>query len=1398
MANKCPVCGADLSAGDCLCSVEAKPLPPAESEATAAYSDSNRTRPAPPPAANDGRYLPGQVVVGRYLILSRVGKGGMGEVYEVLDRERNARVALKVLPQLNPASLFRFKQEFRALADIVHPHLVPLYELVAEGDQWFFTMELLDGVDFLTYVRAKLADDQDASTALTAPNPQGTTSGQNSSPTWPRDEAPISTTDLPALGPVPSHPPSPPLRKGGQEGSAPSHPPSPPLRKGGQGGSAPAHPPSLPLRKEGQGGSAPAVLPSAPLANFDRLRAVLRQLAEGLYALHSAWKLHRDIKPSNVIVCKDGRVVLLDFGLVAEMGVTTLPEVGPTGPASASESVASYSTLDQHVVGTVGYMAPEQADGKTLTPACDWYAVGVTLYQALTGVLPYQGSAQQILRAKLTADPVAPATLVAGIPEDLDTLCTALLCRDPAGRPTGAEILARLRRGPADVGPAWDLRPPKRSVSFVGRESHLAVLRAAFARMLAGETVTVELTGKSGTGKSALVQHFLDGVVQREGTILLAGRCREQESVPYKALDSLVDTLTRYLLGLSRYETDALLPADVAALARVFPVLQRVDAVAEAPRDALAIPDPQEVRRRAFAAFRELLTRLGRRHALILHIDDLQWGDLDSVALLGDLLRPPDAPRLLLLLSYRSEDAQSSVCLQALRVMHEEQAADQPPTVLAVDPLTPAESRKLARQLLGDRGPDTTALADRIVQEAAGNPYFIDELTRHLQRGAHLTAYAGMDLDTVLWEQVQRLPEVSRRLLEVVAVAGQPLRLRNAYEAAELKTLEPQVVVSLRFGHLVRGTGPSPDDDIETYHDRIRETVVAHLPAEVRKGHHGRLAVSLEAAGRADPEQLAVHFHQSDQGQKAGHYYALAADQAADALAFDRAAKLYRLALEVRPVTGGAARLLRGKLGDALANAGRSIEAAREYHGAAADAGPAEQLELERRAAYQFCIGGHVDEGREAFRTVLGRVGMSFPGRPLWALASLLRGRFMLTLRGIRPAERKASQATPAELLRIDICWSAAIGLTMVDTIRGADFETRNLLLALKAGEPYRIARALAFDAAHVATAGRTGIKRSRKLLEAAETMAKQIDHPHALAMTLLMTGATAYHQGQWSRAQQFCERAQAILRAQCRGVTWELDTAHTFNLWSVAHMGRFSEMVQRTPVLLKEAEDRGDLFAVTNLGTYMEPLVRLAADDAEGGREACLTALGRWTQKGYHIQHITALMGQTFVDLYAGQGEAAWRRISEHWAELARSLFLRVHVTRSWMLHLRACSAIAAAAGSARPGPLLSAARADARRLKKERMPWCDALARLVEACADAAEGNKVRAAEQLATCAKELDILDMGLLATAARRRLGGLLGGERGRGLVAAADAWMAKERIQNPARMTALCAPGAFQG
>ncbi len=256
-------------------------------------------------------------------------------------------------------------------------------------------------------------------------------------------------------------------------------------------------------------------------------------------------------------------------------------------------------------------MAPEQAQGHALSPASDWYAVGAMLYEVLTGQPPFVGESLRILMDKQVRQPALPDHLLARIAPDLGGLCLDLLRPDPAARPTGDEILRRLEASPAGrsapAQPSAVVWAEPAEVPFVGRGQQLAAMEAALTDVLDGWPTTLHVVGRSGVGKTALVGRFVSDVRLRYGTVVLSGRCHPEESVPFKALDSLIDSLSRFLLRLPGAEADAYMPRDIAALARVFPVLRRVDAVAESPARLVEIPNVQELRRRAFGALREML-----------------------------------------------------------------------------------------------------------------------------------------------------------------------------------------------------------------------------------------------------------------------------------------------------------------------------------------------------------------------------------------------------------------------------------------------------------------------------------------------------------------------------------------------------------------------------------------------------------------------------------------------------------------------------------------------------------------------------------------------------------------------------------------------------------------------
>ncbi len=1231
----------------------------------------------------------------------------MGTVYEAVDQESGARVALKTLRRLAADNLLAFKNEFRTLAALDHPNLVRLGDLFEEGGQWFFTMELLEGSDLLTYVR-----------------------GGEARP--PRECITPSTADgVPAVTALIADQPA--------------------------------------MASTLAGSSDPQLDEGAPVVRvtgaFDetRLRDALAQLGRGLYALHAAGKVHRDVKPSNTRVTPEGRVVLLDFGLVTDAyGAQETPHA---------------------IVGTPRYMAPEQAAARPAGTAADWYAFGVMLYEALTGVAPHQGNPLEIMLDKQRHAPRAPSS-VASVPLDLDALCMELLRFEPAERPSGAAVLRRLGVEPTSEqarGVTCTQTP-----AFLGRQEELATLEQAYAALVAGrEPATVLIAGASGVGKSALVREFTERLsAQDPGVVLLRGRCYERESVPYKAFDGCIDELSQRLASLPDAEVAAVVPPGAGLLAQVFPVLRRVRALATdfAPTQ---VADAQELRKQVFAAFRELLVRMSVRRRVVLAIDDLQWADADSLALLAALLRPPDAPGILVLATTRPTGLDPKRLEGAVRRVE-------------LGGLPPEQASELAQVLLVralDSHPDLAHVSAAIAREAAGHPLFIDELVRHLAV-APRSQVTQASLDDALWQRICWLDAAARQVLYLVAVSGAPTSLQVIARAAdlELPALMRQVSL-LRVANFVRASGSRTLDLVEPYHDRVREAVLVHLDEVGRRRCHERLALALEASGLAEPQALALHWRGAGHHARAAHHAALGAARAAEALAFEHAASLYALALELREPGSADERELRIALAGALANAGRGRQAAAAYQEAAHGAPRALGLELLRQAAEQLLVSGHVDEGVAVLRDVLDAFDMQLPGSPGGALRSLLWRRLHLRARGTRFARRDPSEVTASDRARVDLCWSAASGLAMTDNIRGADFQTRHLLLALRLGQSDRVARALALEGAFVSTSGPRASRRTRALLDQAQALAQEIQEPNALGLTAAAHCLAAVMEGRWREGVELSGAAEDILRNRCRGVTWQLDCVKIFELWALYHLGDMHRLARRTQERLHEAAERGDRYATTSMRSGWCNAVWLARDDAAGAQRELDVAMQDWSQRGFHVQHTLDYLARAHVDLYRGDLDGLRRREDERWAALRRSMIMRVHIACATLLGLRARTRLLEASqGSARRRVLLREVRADARRLRAQRAPWCDGLAHTLVAGAASLEGSPEAALRELDQAIASFACAEMTLHVAVARLRRGELLGGADGARLRAEAEATLRANGVHDAVAWARMTAPG----
>lgn len=1158
------------------------------------------------------RLLPGTTLdQGRFTVRRMLGEGGMGVVYEAWDRSLRGSVALKCLNRGDPKATYYLKNEFRALAEITHPNLVSLHQFFGTDDAWFFTMELVRGDDFLTYVR-------------------------------------------------------------GGEFSYDSEQ----TRRGAE-------------RRFDEG----------------KLRDALAQLARGVMAIHAARKLHCDLKPANVLVEPSGRVVILDFGLITDRSHDRIGQ-----------------TLGMTLAGTPAYMAPEQATFKHAEAASDAYAIGVMLFEALTGRLPFTGTDPEVLIAKQSWDPPPPSSLAPGVPPDLEALCLRLLARDPAGRPSLGELLRAVEPTSAGSSPGFST-PPLESLPFVGREAELAALGSELSRIDGTTPAVVFLTGRSGIGKSRLAREFIERKVREGRVIALHGRCHERESIPFNAFDSLIDALSRYLRKLPPVRAATFVPRDVPSLLRLFPTLSRVEAIAAAPARPIDGHDAIEVRRRGFRALKTLLSHLSDAAPLILHVDDLHWADEDSVALLRELISEPDPPAMLFLATLRSETAGPASWPESLSRLGVE------PREIRLAPLANDEATTLLRS-----GGTDEETAHRLAKEADGNPFFLRELLRHVEDREDATRVP--DLEEMIVARHRTLPEEARRLVEVLAIAGRPCASEVALRAAELDEGAHRaltIVRNVRWLNVHRGAS---GEKIALHHDRIRTAVLGALDEEARRRGHRRLAESLSEVKPLEHELLAEHWTEAGEPKRAAIHFFEAANVASSNCAFGVAARAYARALDGRGLDRERERTAYARLGAALSRAGRAGEAAEAFlRGAEIANGRLEGLSSMREAAAHFLACGKLTEGSRVLREALRSASIDYPETPAIA-AEWLKVRAQEVRARLGGTPDRVAASNEGTRLEADICAAVAPPLGWFDFVRAGYFSAHGLVRALDTGDPMRIARAKCLYSTSLASAG--DVPEAAALADDARRAAEELEEPHLIATAALAQGQVSLFAGDFARALEQLDAARHRFVRCNSGESLEIPNCDMFANMALYMLGRWAELASRSEKQLLDARERGHLLVEASVRVFGVALGALMRGDVTRAREQAVVAQQIWREDEFHGEMLKVLRLEIWCDLYEGKERSALDRLLAARKTTFESLLLKSRYWRFWWLGLTAQAALSAAAKSNEPEFLALAAEA-IEELENDGLPYARPLVTIYRAGLAHLDGDAERARADLEQASRD-----------------------------------------------------------
>ncbi len=892
------------------------------------------------------------------------------------------------------------------------------------------------------------------------------------------------------------------------------------------------------------------------------VRGVAQQVATGITAVHDADVTHRDIKPGNILITPDHQVKVMDLG-VAHL---------------ATE--ATRLTRSGCFVGTMQYASPEQLSEGKAGPRSDLYSLGVTLYEAATGIQPFSGdSFGSVLWRHLEYVPPRPREVDPRITAFFDSVIMKLLEKDPSDRFASASDLATVLeqgelcewwravqadRARIEVGVPSNPITIARSSPFVGRGEELARLDSTFEDLLEGRGCAVLLDGEAGVGKTRLLDEFVSRVTARDVDLnVLYG------SYPPEGYGAEPGALSVALLGhLGRVTLEPRLSACITNATRLIPAFAAH--LAGRPHASDVAPLSPEA---LISLYREVAESMANRRPTIWIVEDVHFATADSCRIIEALGRQARKVSLMLVVTARPDSSNLSVLKNLSDSLY-----------LSIDRLRTDDVIEILYRKIGRRSV-AEELGPPLARRTDGNAFFLFETIQELEEDGVLdqlatapNQYRTLDhlkvpvsIKELIEGRLADLTETQRTVLEVGAVQGyefDPDLIRRVLAIKRLQVLQALATIERR-ARLVHADGLKFRFD----HHQLQEVLYGSLPEGLREEYHALTAAShlerlredtpMPALAGRDQVFLANHFFRGNQVTE-GRPFAVPALRHLQAKSRNEA--LVHLADvivdRVEDCDPGFVSDLRIMCSDALYSLGRSDDCLRAARRAEATALAAEDdLRLaaaKHRLGRQQIIAGNLAPARALMLEALALIDET-AGQPM-ALAVLTdMGRILGLLGRFKEArdhlERQLSLARElgqgqAECQALAQLANLHLGLDETDL---AEQRAVEHLRAAEQGE-YRAEHAFAlFNLAHVSV-WRGDYSTAERRLQDQLSLSREIGHRStetlahmALSQVYLETGSVVEAARQAELGLDLADLAQLLptvgyLKLRRADVDWALE----------------------------------------------------------------------------------------------------------------------------------------------------------------------------------------------------------------------------------------------------------------